>query len=132
MNSVENVEKYIKSNVLHSNAFDKADSLQKEKAVNQARNMLVRFLPHIYSSLESVPVEDVAEQALWLLKMDDSVQRAEQGAKSIRVDGITINYSDMDRTIAPIIQRLHGVRSIRQMKVARYVVPKSNTFRGLY
>lgn len=132
MNSVENVENYIKSNVLHSNAFDKADSLQKEKAVNQARNMLVRFLPHIYSSLESVPVEDVAEQALWLLKMDDSVQRAEQGATSIRVDGITINYSDMDRTIAPNIQRLHGVRSIRQMKVARYVVPKSNTFRGLY
>lgn len=130
MSGVTGVTDYINENILHSKVYDMATEDEKKKAVNQAKNMLYRYLPHVYRSEDAIPVSDVAEQAIWLLKMDDSVQRAEQGATSISVDGISIKYSDVDRTLAPAIQRTYGVRNTRKMRVASYNVPKHHTFRG--
>lgn len=130
MNGVNEVTSFINENILHSKMFDIATETEKKKAVNQAKNMLFRYLPHVYDSTESIPLTDLSEQVIWLLKMDDSVQRAEQGATSINVDGISISYADIDRTLAPAIQRTYGIRNTRRMRVGSYNVSKHHTFRG--
>lgn len=117
---LELVTQYINENILHSKVFDQATPEMKNKAVNQAVNTLLRYLPDVYRDRESIPVEDVAEQVLWLLKIDDSIQRAEMGATMITVDGIQVQISQMDRTIAPAILNLYGFRDSRKRRVGSY------------
>lgn len=117
---LEQVTQYIEENILHSSLFDNASDQQKIKAVNQAMNTLLRYLPAVYMSRESLPVEDVAEQVLWLLKLDDMMQRAEMGATMITVEGIQVQIRDMDRTIAPSILNLHGIKDSRKRRVGSY------------
>lgn len=114
------VTEYIDSNILHSKVFDSASAAQKNKAVNQAVHTLLRHLSDVYKSRESLPVADVAEQVMWLLKMDDSLQRADMGVNMITVDGVQIQIRDMDRTIAPSILNLYGIRDTRKRKVGSY------------
>ncbi|MGG4390482.1 hypothetical protein ABEU97_20320 [Priestia megaterium] len=117
---LEQVSAYISDNILHSKLFDNATAEQKNKAVNQAMNTLLRYLPDVYKDRESLPVEDVTEQVLWLLKLDDSMQRAEMGAIMITVDGVSVQMKEMDRTIAPAILNLYGIRDTRKRKVGSY------------
>lgn len=126
MVDVRDVVAYVDENVLRSEAFDNATEKEQLKAVNQAEKILQRVLPDVYK--DGVPIEDVAEQALWLLKIDDSVERAEQGATAIKVDGISISYSEMDRTIAPLIMRQNGLRNTRRVRVGSYSLPPQDTF----
>lgn len=129
MITVSDVNQYIQDNVLHSKLWDNASTQDQTKAVNQAKNMLLKFLPDHYPDSDSLPVEDVAEQALWLLKLDDSMQRAEMGALMITVDGISIQLKDMDRTISPKILAQHGLSSIRRRRVGSYSVGIQDTYR---
>lgn len=117
---LEQVTLYIEENILHSKLFDSASTSQKNKAVNQAINTLLRYLPAVYKSRETLPVEDVAEQVLWLLKLDDTMQRADMGATMITVDGIQVMLKDMDRTITPAILNLYGIRDTRKRRVGNY------------
>ena len=117
---LEQVTEYIAENILHSKLFDNATPEQKNKAVNQAMNTLNRYLPDVYRGRESLPVEDVVAQVLWLLKLDDSMQRAEMGALMITVDGIQIQMKDMDRTIAPEVLRYYGIQDSRKRRVGSY------------
>ena len=116
----EQVTQYIADNVLHSKLFDVATESQKTKAINQASITLLRYLPDVYKDEESLPVEDVAEQVLWLLKLDDSIQRAELGATGVSVDGISVQYREMDRTIAPNILNLYGIKDTRRKRIGSY------------
>lgn len=118
--TVADVTTYIDDNVLHSKLYDSATPEVQQKAVNQAISTLERYMPDVYNDRESIPVEDVVEQVLWLLKMDDSMQRAEMGAIMITVDGIQVQLKDMDRTIAPKILALYGKSGIRKKKVGSY------------
>jgi DNA integrity scanning protein DisA with diadenylate cyclase activity len=127
MITVSDVTTFIDGNVLHSKLYDSASDAVKQKAVNQAVNTLVKYLSDVYKDVESLPVDEVAEQVLWLLKMDDSMQRAEMGAMMITVDGIQIQLKDMDRTISPKLLALHGKDGIRQRRVGSY--SESNGFR---
>lgn len=117
---IEQVTQYIQENILHSKVFDEATETQKNKAVNQAVHTLLRHLPDVYKGRESLPVEDVSEQVLWLLKIDDSLQRAEMGATMITVDGVSVQMREMDRTIAPSILNLYGIRDTRKRRVGAY------------
>lgn len=125
---VSQVSAYIETNILHSKLYDNADTATKQKAVNQAVNMLFRNID-VYKSKNDIPVEDIAEQTIWLLKMDDTMQRVEMGANSISVDGISIGFKDMDRSIAPQILNAYGVTTVRRRKVGSYGVPLRDTFR---
>ncbi|MGE6629606.1 hypothetical protein [Bacillus sp. NPDC077027] len=126
---VEAVTAFMNENVLHSKLYDQSDDVTKLKVVNQASNTLVKYMPDVYSSVEEIPLDELSEQVLWLLKMDDSMQRAEMGAIMITVDGVTIQLRDMDRTISPKILSLHGRTSTRKRKVASYAVPLQDTNR---
>lgn len=129
MAGITEVTDYIAENVLHSKLFDIADDTARTKAVNQAKNTLLRYLPQVYADPESIPVEDIAEQVLWLFKIDDSVQRAELGATSISVDGVSIGFAEMDRTVAPAILKAYGVRSTQRRRVGAYNVSLHHTSR---
>ena len=101
MDRVQEVDSFIKDNILHSSVWDSAESVQRTKAVNQAERTLKRYFPRVYAN--EVPVEHLAHQVIWLLKIDDTIQRAELGATYISVDGISITYSQKDRSLCPFI-----------------------------
>ncbi|MEH7117209.1 hypothetical protein V7128_07275 [Neobacillus vireti] len=130
MLTVTEVNQYIAENILHSKLWDASSPEVQLKAVNQAQNTLLRYLPDVYKEGEVIPVEDVAEQVLWLLKLDDSMQRAEMGTLMITVDGIQVQLKDMDRTISPKILNYYGISSIRKKRVGSYAVPLSDTYRA--
>ena len=104
MKKIIAVNSFIAENILHSGVWDSATEEQKKKAVNQSERTLKRFFPSIYA--DEVPVEHLAEQSLWILKIDDMVQRAELGATSISVEGISISYSQKDRSICPFLMEV--------------------------
>lgn len=129
MDKVQQVEEFITGNVLHSNVWESSNSEIKTKAVNHAERTLKRLFPSIYT--EEVPVEHLAEQCLWILKIDDMVQRAEMGATYISVDGISVSYAQKDRSICPFIMEVlnlsEGWNSRR--KVGRYATSITDSFR---
>ena len=101
MDRVQEVNDFITENVLHSEVWDSATDIQRGKAVKQTERTLKRLFPKKYK--ENIPVEHLAEQCLWILKIDDMIQRAEMGATYITVEGITISYTQKDRSICPFI-----------------------------
>ena len=106
MNRVQEVDSFIRDNILHSAVWDSAEEVQRIKAVNHAERTLTRYFPNIYA--DEVPVEHLAHQVIWILKIDDGIQRAELGATYISVDGISITYTQKDRSLCPfIMEELH-------------------------
>lgn len=101
MDKMQQVDLFIRDNILHSTVWDSANELQKLKAVNQSERTLKRYFSKTYK--DDVPIEHLSHQAIWLLKMDDFIQRAELGATSISIDGISIAYSEKDRSVCPFI-----------------------------
>lgn len=101
MDKMQQVDLFIRDNILHSTVWDSANELQKLKAVNQSERTLKRYFSKTYK--DDVPIEHLSHQAIWLLKMDDFIQRAELGATSISIDGISIAYSQKDRSVCPFI-----------------------------
>ena len=101
MVNVSNVNSFINENILHSNVWDNASEVQKSKAVNQSIRTLEKYFKDRYKG--EVPVDHVAEQCIWILKIDDMFQRAELGATQISIDGISISFQQIDRTICPYI-----------------------------
>lgn len=100
------VNEFISYNILHSGVWDSAEEVQRIKAVNQAERTLKRYFPKKYEG--GVPVEHLAHQVIWILKIDDTIQRAELGATHISVDGISVTYSQKDRSLCPfIMEELH-------------------------
>jgi len=129
MVTVDEITLYVDENIVHSKLYDSATPEIRNKAVNQSINTLYRYMADTFISKESIAVEDVTEQVIWLLRIDDSMQRAEMGTTSINIDGMQIQMSQMDRTIAPNLLKLYGVSDIRRRKVGSYVSAKQDTFR---
>ena len=122
------VDTYIKTNILHSDAWDMCSMDTKNKAVNNAMRILTRFFPATYK--DNMPIEHVAEQSVWMLRVDDMFQRAELGATYINCDGVAINLAQKDRTLAPFIMQVNGVTAgFGTRKVGRYAVGISDTRR---
>ncbi len=120
MSELEQVSLFIAENVYHSDVYDRATDVQRQKAINSAKRTLQRVLPHFYS--EQVPIEAIAEQAIWLMRIDDTMQRAEMGVTSISIDGISLAISEKNRSIAPIVLELNGITetALTKRKTAHY------------
>lgn len=120
MDKVQLVNEFIVENILHSGVWDSADEVQRKKAVNQSERMLKRYFPKVYT--EEVPVEHLAEQSIWILKVDDLFQRADMGATYISVDGVSMNIKDKDRSLCPFIMEVLNLSSgwNQRRKVGRY------------
>lgn len=98
-------EKYFTEDVFINDAWVNADSDSKQRALNNADNILKRqYRTH------AIPNEAVFEQAIWLLKITEARKQAEQGITSYSVDGISVQLSAIDRTIAPEVLQIVGRR----------------------
>ena len=129
LTELESVTLYINDNVYHSQAFDNADERLRYKAINNAKNQLVANLSRFYKSVEDIPVADIAEQAVWLMRVNDLMLNAEQGATSIALGGINIKFSEVNRTIAPSVLQRHGMSGGVIRRVGRYQVLGQDTNR---
>lgn len=105
----EDVKQYIDENVFQSKIWDSYTEAQQRKAVNDAIRKLRLLLPNKYPEGQDIPVEHIAEQVIWLSKIDDMFQRADLGATSLSVDGFTISFKEKDRSLAPFILSINGV-----------------------
>lgn len=122
MIKVNHVESYITDNVLHSKQWDVASEKIKQKAVNNSIAKLKQILKPEISQGYELEVEDVALQAVWLLRVDDSFQRAEMGATYIAVDGIMMMFSGKDNTLSPDIANKFGIslfNGVRQSETSK-------------
>lgn len=115
----QEVKGFIEANILHSALWDSADVNRQQKAVNNAEMNLQNY----YGQSKELPVMAIALQTMWLLKIDDTIQRAEQGVTSVSVAGMSISLSQIDRSIAPEVLRKLGRR------IGRYETRIEDTFR---
>ncbi len=107
---VTDANAYFDENILHNDEWVNADDPKKTRALNQAEKMLYRHYFQ-YDPVENpIPDEAVFEQALWLLRIDDTIRRAEQGVKSVMVDGMMIQLAQVDRSISPAVISILGRR----------------------
>lgn len=129
----EEVRAFIDEEVYQSKVWDNASDTARKKAVKQSIRTLKRFFPSQYSNV--VPVDHLAEQVIWLMKVDDTFQRAELGATNITIDGMSISIKDKDRALAPYILDVNGITpdavtgGLSRRKVARYSLKRKDTFR---
>lgn len=124
------VSKYIDDNILQSVLWDSSDETVKRKAANNAYESLVRLLPDVFSDKE-IEVDDIAQQAVFLLKIDDSFQRAELGVVQMSIDGMTLIFRDRDYTIAPYISGKYGITVVngKRRRTASYRVDPFSSYR---
>lgn len=124
------VEKYIDDNILQSVLWDAADARVRLKAVNNAYESLTRLLPDVFDT-RPVEVDDIAQQAVFLLKIDDSFQRAELGVVQMSIDGMTLIFRDRDYTIAPYISGKYGITVVngKRRRTASYKVDPYTSYR---
>lgn len=134
MDKITEVSNYIDENIYHSKVWDKADSKARLKAVNNSERILKRVLKDYLGN--EVPTEYIAEQAVYLMRIDDTFLRAELGATNITLDGISVSIKDKDRTIAPAILDSLGITpdaitgGVSRRKVGRYTTHIGDSYRG--
>ncbi len=131
MSDMDKIKTFITDNVLHSDSWDKADDTRRTKAVNNAKLVLLSVLPDIFKSEQELEVSDIAFQAVWMLKIDDSFQRAEMGVQQMTVDGVTILFRNKDNTLASQVALKYGIVLIngQRRRVGSYRIPQHSTFR---
>jgi len=100
---------YFEGFVVNNDAWVDADNSLKTRAVNNASKVLYRIYGYKYDvEYRPIPEEAIFEQAIWLLRIDDMMKRAEQGVTSFMVDGIQVALARIDRTIAPQVIGILG------------------------
>lgn len=119
MSVFEEVQSYIDENILHSDVFDTANDKTKQKAVKNAENVLRNF----YGRSRQITTEAIAYQTIWLLQIDDTIRRAEQGVTNVNVMGISVSMLQIDRSISPQVLRTMGRRT------GRYGLEVQDTYR---
>ena len=127
----QEVSNFIDANILQSQLWDAATPEYRSKAVNNAELNLKTLLADVYAGEESIPVDDIAQQAIFLMKIDDSFQRAELGVVQMSIDGMTLIFRDRDYTIAPYISGKYGITVVngKRRRTASYNVDPYTSYR---
>lgn len=134
MDKVTEVNRYIDENIYHSKVWDNSNDKAKLKAVNNSERILKRVLKKYLGA--EVPIEYIAEQAVYLMRIDDTFLRAELGATSITLDGVSVSIKDKDRTIAPAVLDSLGITpdaitgGLSRRKVGKYGTHVGDSYRG--
>ena len=102
----EEVKAYITESILKNEVFVKATEEEQNRSIKEAEHQLKSF----YGKKIELPTEALAYQSLWLLRIDDSIQRAEQGVTSISLNGIAISTSSPRPIMAPEVIQILGRR----------------------
>lgn len=108
--SVANADAYFMSKVLHKEEWTQADEQTRQVALNNAQMNLLRIYKQYNDTDRPLPDEAVFEQALWLLRIDDSIRKAEQGVQTVSVSGISVSVNRVDLSVAPQVRLILGRR----------------------
>ena len=118
--TITDANTYFTSFVLHNTEWVDADQDRKQRALNNAANQLYRMYRHSYNeTAKPLPDEAVFEQAIWLLRIDDSIRKSEQGVSSISVSGINISVQKVNLSVAPEVINILGRRVGRTINDTR-------------
>jgi hypothetical protein len=102
----EEVKTYITENILKNEIFIKATEEEKNRAIREAEQQLRNF----YGKKNEFPTEAISYQTLWNLRVDDSIEKAEQGISSISLNGISISVNSPRSIISPQVTQILGRR----------------------
>ena len=100
---IDEVNQFIQTMILHSTVWDEADTNTRGKAVNNSAWTLNKMLAKYFPTMEDIPTDVLANQVVWILRIDDTFLRAEMGASYIQMSGVMVNIQDKDRSIAPYV-----------------------------
>lgn len=130
----EEVKSFIEENVYDSEGFERLDTVKQKQLINNAINLLNKFLGDVYKG-EEIPVEDIVDQLLFMLKKDDTFKRAEMGMTSMSVEGGASLSFDSDRVsslyIAPELNIKYDLgNGNKRRRVGRYNVNQQDTYRN--
>lgn len=132
------VQAYIDMNVYNSAVWDALEDKQKLKAIYNSYRILVTMLPDIFKNKDAstIDIDDLVAEIMWLIKRDDSTDRADQGATMITLGDMSMQF-DSRKTgviIAPeIITRYDLSATGQKRRVGRYELPLNDTARtGFY
>jgi hypothetical protein len=121
-----NVTEYITDNVYHSSIWDEAEYDVKKKAVNNCIALLTVILKKYYTAEADIPIDVLAHQIVWFMRIDDTFLRAEMGVSYIQMSGVMVNIADKDRSIAPYVMDVLGItpdlitKGVTRRKVGSY------------
>ncbi|MBC9786289.1 hypothetical protein H1S01_17665 [Heliobacterium chlorum] len=109
MVDLSNANAYLTHRVLHNEDWMSADDITRQRALNTAEIQLYRLFRRFQPDIYPIPEEAVFEQALWLLRMDETIRKTQQGVKSVSVSGLSIS---MDRVnpVSPEVIAILGRR----------------------
>ncbi|MBC9786307.1 hypothetical protein H1S01_17755 [Heliobacterium chlorum] len=85
------------------------DNTTRQRALHHAEVQLYRVFRNYRSDSRPLPEEAVFEQALWLLRMDETVRKSQQGITSVSVNGLGISMNPVSR-ISPEVIAILGRR----------------------
>lgn len=121
------VTAFIDENIYHSAVWDEATDTARRKAVNNSMDILIHGLNGVYINGEDIPINILANQVVWFMRIDDTFLRAEMGASYIQMSGVMVNIKDKDRSISPYVLDALGITpdpltgGVSKRKVGRYV-----------
>ena len=110
--NISDAEEYFGTEVLWADEWRNADFTAKDRALTNAENQLYRTYRgyNVADPKNQIDKKAVFEQALWLLRLDDTIRKAEQGVKSVSVSGISISLDRVASYIAPEVVKMLGRR----------------------
>ena len=109
---------YFDGEVLHNDAWIAADELKRKRALKNAENVLYSHFTVFKPETKPLPAAAVFEQALWLLRQDDTTLKAELGYTNMSLSGeISVSMNSNVPKIAPNVNVI--LRKARR-KVGRY------------
>ena len=136
---VTQIQAYIDINIFNSSAWDRLEDRQKLKAINNSYTILTTMLPDIFpvdEDNQTIDIYDLVTEIMWIVKKDDSTDRADQGALMLTLGDMTMQFdsSMSNMIIAPELINKYGLTSAGQKRrVGRYELPIEDTARtGFY
>lgn len=107
---------YFATEVLHNQAWVEATEDVRNRALKSAENELYETYRRYKKDTNPLPNKAVFEQALWLLRKDDNVLRAELGVTNVNLAGaIQMTVSGNSPKISPLVTKMLGRRKGRYL-----------------
>lgn len=111
--TVANAEVYFATQVLNNDEWVAADPAQKQRGLANAKALLYRVYRNFNETDKPLPDEAVFEQTLWMLRIDETLRKAELGVKAISVAGMQIAVDKAASMVAPQAVLIIGRRAGR-------------------
>lgn len=106
--TIADADTYFQTQVLHNQLWLNADSSTKQRALNNASNMIYRAYKNYDATNNPVPDIAVFEQSYFILMIDETIQRSALGVKQVSVSGISISVQAPFYPIAPEVVMILG------------------------